>query len=457
MRDVALVFLVIGSLFVALKKPAYGMLLFVAFGIISPQGFAWSFGRSIPVSMIMSIATLVGYLVSPEPKRFPQQREVWILLGLWFLFVVSTAFAYVPHRGWASDAALEKLIHVSKILIMIFLSMSLLYTKERVQLLMKTIALTIGLLAIKGGLFGILTRGSELVWGPEGSFLYANNAIGLAMAMNVPLLYYLIQAESNPWIRRVMWVMLVMSVPAIVCTFSRGAWLGLAAAAGLILLKSRYKVFIGVVGAFCIASVLLIFPFIASLDILPERVQERYDQLINYDKEGSAISRFWNWEGCKRVGLANPLTGEGFDYYSPLTYVKYYPEFIEEYGYGKVWSCHSMWLTVLAEHGVLAFLLWTFLLLSCFLSLRRIHSFSRRVEGLEWMGYYASMIEVCFVVYMIVGTFIDVAYFDVYYQVVVVVILLKEYMYRVVRSWHSAPAEGSIRQSHAKASLVGAR
>ena len=457
MRDVALVILVVCSAFVALRKPTYGMLLFIAFGIISPQGFTWSFGRHIPVSLIMAAATLAGYVVSPEPKRFPRQREVWMLLGLWFLFVVSTAIAYVPHRGWPSDAALEKLIQVSKVFVMVCLSMSILYSIERVQLMMKAIALSIGLLAIKNGLFGIVTRGSQMVWGPENSFLYANNAIGLAMAINVPLLYYLIQVESNQWLRRLMWVMLGLSVPAIVCTFSRGAWLGLAAAIGLILLKSKYRYFIGISGAVGVFFIISFLPFLANSDLLPERVQTRLDQLVNYEEEGSAVSRFWNWEGCKRVGLANPLTGEGFDYYSPLIYVKYYPEFIEKYGHGKVWSCHSMWLTVFAEHGFPAFLLWIFLLLSCFLSLRKIHRFSKKVDGHEWMSAYASMIEVNLVVFMIVGTFLDVAYFDVYYQVIAAVILLKEYMYRVMMSWHSAPAEGSIRQSHVKASLVGAR
>ncbi|MGB0909712.1 MAG: O-antigen ligase family protein, partial [Nitrospirales bacterium] len=193
-----------------------------------------------------------------------------------------------------------------------------------------------------------------------------------------------------------------------------------------------------------------------SLDILPERVQVRLDELVNYEEEGSAVSRFWNWEMCKRVGLANPLTGEGFDFYGPQVYPKYYPEFIEKYGYGTVWSCHNMWLTVWAEHGILAFLLWISLLLSCFLSLRKVHRFSRRVDGLQWMGYYASMMEVSFIVFMIVGTFLDVAYFDVYYQFIAVVILLKEHMYQVVRSWHTSP-RARVRQPTRRVSLATAR
>jgi len=457
MRDIALVILVLGSAAVAIRRPMYGMLLFVAFGIVNPQGFTWGFGRSFPIAMIMAMATVLGYVISPESKRFPRQREVWMLLGLWLLFVVSTVVAYIPHRGWMSDAALTQLIHVSKIFVMIFLSMSLLNSPERVQMLMKVVALSIGLLSVKGGIFAIITGGSELVWGPEGSFLYANNAIGLAMAMNVPLLYYLIQLERKPWLRKVMWIMLGLSVPAIVCTFSRGAWLGLMAAVGLILLKSKYKVVIGVGGAIMVFATIAFIPFLTTLDLVPERVQSRFDDLVNYEEEGSAVSRFWNWEACKRVGFANPLTGEGFDYYGRHIYEKYFPEFIVQYGYDKVWSCHSMWLTVLAEHGILAFLLWIALLISCFLSLRKIHRFSKRIESLQWMGYYASMVEISFVVYMIVGTFLDVAYFDVFYQFIVVVILLKEHMYQMVKSWHSSPGEERFRRSHVRASLAGSR
>lgn len=456
MRDIALVILVFGSAVVAFKKPAYGMLLFVAFGIINPQGFTWGFGRSFPIAMIMAIATLVGYVLSQEPKRFPQQREVWMLLGLWFLFVVSTVFAYLPYRGWTSDAALAQLIYITKVFVMVYLSMSLLCTNERIQLLMKVVALSIGILAVKGGLFGILSGGSQLVWGPPGSFLYANNAIGLAMAMNVPLLYYLGQIESNIWIRQLMRGMLIMSIPAIVCTFSRGAWLGLAAGIGFILIKSKHKFLIGIGGAACVLAVLVFLPLL-TFDFLPERIQSRFDSLVNYEEDGSAVSRFWNWEMCKRVGLANPLTGEGFDFYGPHIYPKYFPEFIAAYGSGKVWSCHSMWLTVFAEHGILTFLVWILLLLSSFLSLRKIQRFSRRVDGLQWMAVYGSMIEVSLIVYMVVGTFLDVAYFDLFYQFIAVAILLKEQMYQVVRSWHATPKDDRLRRPHARASFASVR
>ncbi len=452
MRDVALVILVLAGAVVAFRRPVYGMLIFVGFGIVNPQAFTWGFGQTFPLAQITALATIAGYVLSNEPKRFPHQRETWMLLALWLFYCISTADAVFPDRGWISTEALARFKYVSKILLMIGLSMSILYTKERIQLLMKVIALCIGLFALKGGLWSLATGFQFIVWGPPRTFLHANNSIGLAMAMNVPLLFYLIKVESNVWLRRIMWAMLVLSVPAILGTFSRGAWLGLTAATGLILLKSKYKILIGMAG---LIFILLFLPLL-TLDVLPERIQSRFDQLVNYEEEASAESRFWNWELCWRVGLASPLTGEGFNYYQKSMYQRFYPEFQERWGTEVVWACHSMWFTIWGEHGIPTFMLWVILLCSCFLSLRKVQRFARLNKDLQWLEHYAWMIQISLVVYCIVGTFLDIAYFDVFYQLVGVVILLKEYMYRVVRSWHAKENELAHVQRRKRTPLVGA-
>ncbi len=432
MRDILVVSIVLVSMVVAFRRPHHGMLIFIAFGILNPHSFTWGFARDFPLAQLVAIATIAGYALSREPKKLPFQREVWLLLGLWVLFCVSTAFAYIPYRDWVSDSALTRFTYVTKILLMVFLSMAILNTKERVQMIMKVLALSIGFFAVKSGFWSIATGFTDIVWGPDRTFLSANNSIGLALAMNVPFLFYLIKVESNPWMRRLMWVMLGFSFPAVIGTFSRGAWLGIAAAVGLILFRSRYKVLIAL-GALIFT---LVFLPLLTIDVLPERVQQRFDALVNYEEDASAVSRFWNWELCWRVGLANPLTGEGFNYYRLEIYPQYFPEFIEKYGNRKAWSCHSMWFTIWGEHGIVAFLVWIGLLVSSFVSLNTIARFSRRNKDLEWMMYYAWMLQISFVVYMIVGTFLDTAYFDVFYQLVAVVVLLKEHMHRVVRSWH---------------------
>src|SRR5581483_9684515 len=170
----------------ALYQPVFGLLLFTCLGFLNPHSMTWGIGRTFPFSQLAGITTIVGYLFWSEPKRFPRQQELMLLLALWGMFGISTLFAIYP------DKALTPFIRLSKILLMVFLSLSLINTDQRLHLLLRVIAFSLGFYGFKAGIFVILNGGNYLVWGPEDSFLYANNSIGLALAMNIPLLWYLL-------------------------------------------------------------------------------------------------------------------------------------------------------------------------------------------------------------------------------------------------------------------------
>ena len=262
-----------------------------------------------------------------------------------------------------------------------------------------------------------------MILGPEGSFLEANNSIGLALAMNVPLLYYLSRTEARPWLRKVIIVMFWGSFPAVICTYSRGAWLGLAVATVLLFLRMKHRFLVGAA-----LGLLAIIGASALPLIIPQRLSNRYDQLVNYEEDDSAESRFWNWEFCRRVGMARPLTGGGFNFSTKATHAEYYPEFLERWP-EKNWSCHSTWLSIFGDHGFPGFLLWILLLFSCFSTLRRLRSYGNTRPENSWLSLYADAIQTAFVAYMVVGTFLDAAYFDMFYYLVAMVIVAKEIVY----------------------------
>jgi hypothetical protein len=120
----------------------------------------------------------------------------------------------------------------------------------------------------------------------------------------------------------------------------------------------------------------------------------------------------------------------GFDYYSLAVYKDYYPEYVERWGLerwnGRAWSCHSMWFTVLGEHGVLVFVLWISLLVSCFLKLQSLKAIAQKRPDLAWYVHWADALQASLLGFVVAGTFLDVAYFDVYYQLIVIAIILKE-------------------------------
>jgi probable O-glycosylation ligase (exosortase A-associated) len=423
MRDGLVMVITMICCVAGLRRPAYGMLAFVAFGILAPHGFTWSFARTFPHSLAISASTLVGFVLHGGARRIPMQRETVLLGIVWLWFCLSTIFAV------EQDLAQDKLLLISKIFFMVFLSMAILNSREQLQNLARAIALPIGLLALRGVIFFVRMGGSEMVEGPAEGILLANNSIGLAMAMNVPLLVYLLRTETNVWLIRAARIMLFASYPAVIGTFSRGAWLALAAVTLLLVLRSKHRFLIVVVGAVGLMMGSALFPLLVS-----ERVAERAGTFQEIEKDNSAQQRFGSWEFCAKVGLYNPIFGAGIDYYSLKMYEAYSPEYAERWNLkrwgGRAWSCHSMWFTILGEHGVFAFLIWVGLLVSCFFSLGKLKKYGILNQELAWLVPWADVLRISFVGYAVAGTFLDFAYFDVYYQLIAAVIILKDQMQR---------------------------
>jgi probable O-glycosylation ligase (exosortase A-associated) len=418
MRDLFLIVIVIACSVVALRKPVFGLLAFVSLGILNPHSLAWGIGRTFRHSLFVGASTIVGYLFWTEPKRLPIKRESVLLVALLFICGFSTLFAIYP------DRAFDKLISVSKILLIVLLSTSIINTERRLHLLLRVIAFSLGFYAVKGGIFSVATAGNYMVFGPDGSFFSGNNGIGMALVMNVPLLFYLSKMESKRWIRLVTKAMLYLSYPAVIFTYSRGAWLGLLLVTALLAVKSRHKILLGV-GAGIWGVILFSF----FIQVVPEKLTDRYESLVNYKQDESAQSRFWNWEFCQRVGRANPWTGGGFDFQSPETYARYYPEFLERWP-GKVWSCHSMWFTMLGEHGFPGLFVWVALVASCFRSVRAISLFAGTRPEMSWTVNYADMVRTAIFAFMVLGTFVDIAYFDIFYYLVGMLIIVKDMIAR---------------------------
>src|SRR5262245_46424067 len=165
MRDLFLIVIVVLCSLIALGRPVFGLLTFVCFSFLGPQGMTWGIGKTFPLAELTAIGTIAGYLVWSEPKKFPRQREFILLLVLWGMFSISTPFAIFP------DRALERLVYVSKILLMVCLSTTLINTEHRLRVLLRIIALSLGFHGLKAGIFSTLSGGNFMVWGPEGTFL----------------------------------------------------------------------------------------------------------------------------------------------------------------------------------------------------------------------------------------------------------------------------------------------
>jgi hypothetical protein len=162
-------------------------------------------------------------------------------------------------------------------------------------------------------------------------------------------------------------------------------------------------------------------------------VLDRYSELVNYEQESSAQSRFWAWEFCQRVGLDRPLVGGGFQFDTREAYERYFPEFFERYPEFRrvapqetIRSCHSTWYIVFAEHGFPGLILWVGLMVSYLFSLRQLRAYAKAHPEMASLADYADMLQTALAAFMITGTFLDIAHFDMFYYLVAILIIIKE-------------------------------
>ncbi len=177
------------------------------------------------------------------------------------------------------------------------------------------IALSLGFYGVKGGIFTVITGGGYQVRGPGASFIGGNNEIGLALAMTVPLLFFLSRHA----------------------TASISAWL-LAAAVLTCVCGARHPVARRPAGHGRDGRVPLAEVAQQDRDRHPDRVVRRRDRcrcmpeewfermstIKTYEQDGSALGRINAWWMAFNLASHRP-TGGGFETFQAPSFALYAP------------------------------------------------------------------------------------------------------------------------------------
>ena len=319
-------------------------------------------------------------------------------------------FAIYPKDAWIQ---LEK---VSKILFMTFITLILFQDQRKLRILLLVTAVSLGFFGLKGGIWAILTGGQYQLHGPPDSFIEANTALGLALNMMLPIFLFLGRNETRKWLRLLFLAMFFFSIVGIVVTFSRGAFLGLLVVVGMLLLKSRQKI---------LASFFLVGCIIVVLSFLPGMWVKRMETIGTYQQDMSSMGRIRAWQVSYALALDHPFLGGGFETFSGEIYRKYLPPKLlatADVGTG----AHSIFFQILAEHGFMGLLLFVGLIASTMLSLHKIAKVCKRNPDMQWIHGCASMLQVSMFGYVASGFFLSMCYFDLFYLLVAITVILKQ-------------------------------
>lgn len=403
MRDL-LVFAIFGiAILATLKRPYVGGGLWAWISIMNPHRLSWGFIYSMPLAMIAALVTLLSMAMHKDQVKYvPSLSVVWVWLAffLWMPITTSTAFNL--------DGSLDMLEKVTKIMLMMFITIMVTVEKKHIQLLIWVYAMSIGLIGLKGGLFTLISGGSYRVWGPTGSFIEGNNEIGLAFVVILPVLYYLISQTQRRWLKYFVFVCTAACALAAFGTQSRGAFLAIAIMAVFLWIKSDRKFLLGM---------LLLLGGGAILAFMPESWHSRMDTIKSYQEDGSAMGRINAWWMTFNLAC-DRFFGGGFDIYTGQLFAMYAPVPDD------VHAAHSIYFQVLGEHGFVGLILY---LLLGFFSWRLAGQVYKRTRGnpeLDWITRFAAMAKVSILGFAVGGAFLSLAYFDLPYYLAVTLIVM---------------------------------
>jgi probable O-glycosylation ligase (exosortase A-associated) len=407
MRDMILLVAMLLSIPFTLKRPMVGILTYTVFSLMNPHRLTYGFAGNFPFAMIVAIVTLVATLFSKEQKKLPFTPLVIQLLIVIAWVNLTSVFALNQDGAW------EEWNTVMKTMLIVVLTITVTRTVNDVKALLLTVALSLGFWGFKGGLWTIATGGHNGLIGPQGTYIGDNNTLALAMVTSVPLMVALSSFAPTKWTRRAAIGLAVLTGVSVIGSYSRGALLGGTAMALFLWLKSSSKLKTGML--FALAIPLL-------LAAMPEQWMGRMHSIDNYQQDASAMGRINSWGFAINVANHLPLGG-GFATFTPQIFQLYAPDPTVFF------VAHSIYFQVLGEHGYIGLFLYLLLFFFAWRTGTRIVRKCGTNPEHAWAVTTARMCQVSIIGYMTAGAFLAMAYYDLPYYVLAILVCIEKVLF----------------------------
>ena len=405
MRDLLVTGIVFGLLPFIFKRPWVGILLWSWLGYMNPHRQAWGFAYNFNFALVVAVVTLLAFLFSKEKKEMLWTRETVLLLIFIGWMLTTTFFAFYPDYAWVQWNK------VWKIQLMVFLTVMMIKDRQQLHWMIWVIALSLGFYGVKGGIFTIAHGGTFRVQGPAGTFIGGNNELALALVMTIPLIRYLHLQATQQWVRLGLASAMVLTGVAAIGSQSRGALLAMLCMGVFLWLKSRSKIFTGIYMALAVVIMSM---------VMPQEWYDRMNTIQDYQNDQSAMGRINAWHTAFNVAR-DRITGGGFEMFQGPTFRQYAPD------PWNVHDVHSIYFEVMGEHGFIGFALFVLLGIFAWLRARSVIQHAKNHPDRKWAADLVAMIQVSLIGYATGGSFLGMAYFDLTYHLLIVIVLTAKF------------------------------
>jgi probable O-glycosylation ligase (exosortase A-associated) len=227
-----------------------------------------------------------------------------------------------------------------------------------------------------------------------------------------------------------MTLMMILLAASALGSHSRGGFLALGAMAVVLWWRSPGKV----LGAF-----VMVVAGLSLIAFMPEHWTERMATIQTYKDDQSALGRFSAWWVSWRVALEYPF-GVGFNLARPELFARYSP-------YPDLGTpvAHSIYFQVLGHHGFVGLFLFLLIWVSTWFTAARVRREAAGIPQARWCVDLAGMCQVSLAGYLVGGAFLNLSYFDLPYNLMVLVVLTHQWVRR--RAWETEPLGAKSRWS----------
>lgn len=416
MRDLLLVLFFFITVYFTFKRPFIGVCAWVWIALTAPTLWAFGFSTHLRLNLTIVIVTFLAYLAVEKDKSF----RLGTLGMLVLLFCIWTFISSVTHITYNSADIWGYFIDFLKVVALFFFAVLLIKKQLHIDVFIWCIVLSVSSYAAMEAFKFVLSGGGHQVVGRAG-VIQDRNDFAVAINMCIPLLVYLFFVTKHKLLRYGLLGLVGLNIIAVIGTYSRGGFIGLAILAIAFWWRSSYKVSLAVL-------FMILLPI--GYSQAPDDWKERQTTVATAATEdGSFIGRLWAWKISTMIALDNPITGGGFRAVTdPIVWSSYAPATptftsvitppIPEDERPK--AAHNIYFQVLGDHGFVGLGLFLLILAVAYFSNNKTRKLAKKANCM-WMFHLCNALNLALVGYGITGANVSLAYFDLLYAVLALV------------------------------------
>ena len=426
MRDLMFAMAMLLAIPLAIARPINAYYLWGWTAVLIPTSYFYGFMASARLNLVFAVLTLaLVALGRVKWSDYQPNRVTWLYL----LFLAHATMAFLlGYEGNPDNARYYEFL--AKIMVFCLLMPLFINSRLRMHVLLLVIVLGLGLHGVLEGLKTISSGGAHNMYGPAGTMISDRNHLSTALALVLPIIYYLHFYSANRLVRAGMLLAFALVALAIMGGGSRGGFVALAIVGIWLFMTSRHRLrtllFVGVLG--------LAFYYFGA-DLWTDRLSTIQDA----NEDASFMGRVVAWKVSSAIALNHPIFGAGFHAvqvnaiwdifkYSPglLGFLDLpVPTFSAK-------AAHSIYFEVMGDMGFVGLFLFLTILLQ---SIHSRFAIKRMVKQLGtskylWARDLADMLMLSVLAYMVGGAAVSLGYFEVVYMVIMLMELLRLHVAR---------------------------